>query len=76
MHNYNKINKPGKITRVPALMKMKNKLPAKLSFRLGFAFTLAVVAWLAGTGCATNTSTGTGMKPMKGGEHHMMLNNP
>jgi hypothetical protein len=50
-------------------MKTKYNLLNKISLYLGLVVALAFVS-----GCATNTSTGDGMKPMKGGEHQMMLN--
>lgn len=49
-------------------MKAKYKFLAKVSLIYGFALALAIV----GTGCATDT--GSQMKPMKGGEHMLMLN--
>ena len=49
-------------------MKMKNSLLTKISLCLGLAGALALAS-----GCATTTSTGDQMKPMKGGEHQMML---
>ena len=39
----------------------------------GIAFTIAMVAWLFGAGCATSTREDQ-MKPMKGAEHLLMLN--
>ena len=54
------------------LMKMKSKFLRKLNLGSGFAFVLAVAAWLPGTGCATHGDPGTGMKPMKAGEHSVM----
>lgn len=39
----------------------------------GVAFTIAMGAWLFGAGCATGTRADQ-MKPMKGGEHLLMLN--
>jgi hypothetical protein len=50
------------------VMKIKNNLLTKISFSLGLAIALAFAS-----GCATNTGTGDQMKPMKGGEHQMML---
>jgi hypothetical protein len=50
-------------------MKMKLNLLSKISLSLGLAGALAFAS-----GCATNSSTGDQMKPMKGGEHQMMLN--
>ena len=50
-------------------MKTKHNLLSKISLSLGFAGALAFAS-----GCATTTSTGDQMKPMKGGEHQMMLN--
>jgi hypothetical protein len=50
-------------------MKTKRNLLTKISLCLGLAVALAFVS-----GCSTTTSTGDGMKPMKGGEHLMMLN--
>ena len=49
-------------------MKIKNNLLTKISFSLGLAVALAFAS-----GCVTNTGTGDQMKPMKGGEHQMML---
>jgi hypothetical protein len=49
-------------------MKTKHNLLSKISLSLGLAVALAFAS-----GCATNTSTGDQMKPMKGGEHQMML---
>ena len=49
-------------------MKMKNNILSKISLSLGLAVALAFAS-----GCATNSSTGDQMKPMKGGEHQMML---
>jgi len=39
----------------------------------GVAFTIAMGSWLSGAGCATSTGADQ-MKPMKGGEHLLMLN--
>ena len=50
-------------------MKIKLNLLSKISLSLGLAVALAFAS-----GCATNSSTGDQMKPMKGGEHQMMLN--
>jgi hypothetical protein len=41
---------------------------SKISVSFGLAVALALAS-----GCATNSSTGDQMKPMKGGEHQMML---
>ena len=49
---------------------MKNILQTKLNLGWGFAFALAIAAWLP-AGCATS---GTDMADMKGGEHMLMLN--
>ncbi len=49
-------------------MKTKHNLLSKISLGLGLAVVLAFAS-----GCTTNTSTGDQMKPMKGGEHQMML---
>jgi hypothetical protein len=52
-------------------MKTKNSIVTKLLLSAGF---VAVVSFMSG--CATNTSSSTEqMKPMKGGEHMLMLNN-
>ena len=51
-------------------MQSKSNLFTKISFCFGLAVALAFAS-----GYSTNTSTGDGMKPMKGGEHQMMLNN-
>ena len=40
---------------------------------IGLGFGLALTLLLA-SGCKTNTSSGDGMRPMKGGEHQQMLN--
>ncbi len=50
-------------------MKIKNNLLSKISLCLGFAVVLAFAS-----GCSSTTRTGSGMQPMKGGEHQMMLN--
>ena len=50
-------------------MKTKNNLLNKIILCSALAITLAFAS-----GCATNTSTSDQMKPMKGGEHQMMLN--
>src|ERR1035437_692101 len=50
------------------VMKTKHNLLSKISLGLGLAVVLAFAS-----GCTTNTSTGDQMKPMKGGEHQMML---
>lgn len=50
-------------------MKIKHNPLAKISLCLGLAIALVFAG-----GCATNSSTGDQMKPMKGGEHQMMLN--
>ncbi len=50
-------------------MKTKNNILSKISLISGLAVALAFAS-----GCATNTSTSDQMKPMKGGEHQMMLN--
>ena len=50
-------------------MKIKNNLVAKLILGAGL-----VVGFSFLNGCATNSSTSDQMKPMKGGEHQMMLN--
>ena len=49
-------------------MKTKHNLLSKISLGLGLVVALAFAS-----GCTTNTSTGDQMKPMKGGEHQMML---
>ena len=49
-------------------MKTKHNHLRKISLSLGLAVALAFAS-----GCATNTTTGDQMKPMKGGEHQMML---
>ena len=54
-------------------MKMKNILASKFNIPAGLALTLAAAVWLTGAGCATQTEAGVGMKPMKGGEHLVML---
>ena len=48
-------------------MKMKNNILSKISLSLGLAVALAFAS-----GCATTSSSGDGMKPMKGGEHQIM----
>jgi len=50
------------------VMKTKHNLLSKISLGLGLAVVLAFAS-----GCTTNTSTGDQMKPMKGGEHQMVL---
>jgi hypothetical protein len=50
-------------------MKTKHNHLSKISLCLGLAVALAFAS-----GCATNSSTGDGMQPMKGGEHQQMLN--
>ena len=50
------------------VMKTKHNLLTKISLCLGLAVALAFAS-----GCATTTSSGDGMKPMKGGEHQIML---
>ena len=50
-------------------MKIKNNLVAKLILGAGLVAGLSFL-----NGCATNSSTSDQMKPMKGGEHQMMLN--
>ena len=50
-------------------MKTKNIIITKLILVAGLVSTLSFL-----NGCATNSSTGDQMKPMKGGEHQMMLN--
>ena len=50
-------------------MKTKHNLLNKITLGAGLAVALAFAS-----GCATNSSTGDQMKPMKGGEHQMMLN--
>ena len=50
-------------------MKTNHNLLNKITLGAGLAVALAFAS-----GCATNSSTGDGMKPMKGGEHQMMLN--
>ena len=52
-----------------AFMKIKNNLLAKLILGTGLVSALSFLS-----GCATTTNTGDQMKPMKGGEHQMMLN--
>ena len=49
-------------------MKTKYNLLSRISLSIGFAVALAFVS-----GCASNTGTSDGMKPMKGGEHQQML---
>ncbi len=51
-------------------MKTNLNLLTKISLCLGLAVALAFAS-----GCSTTTSVNDGMKPMKGGEHLMMLNN-
>jgi len=48
-------------------------LLAKLGLNSCLAAALTFLVWLTGTGCATNTGADQ-MKPMKGGEHMLMLN--
>jgi len=50
-------------------MKTNHNLLNKITLGAGLAVALAFAS-----GCATNSSTGDQMKPMKGGEHQMMLN--
>ena len=50
-------------------MKTKHTLLSKISLCLGLAVALAFAS-----GCSTTSSSGDGMKPMKGGEHQQMLN--
>ena len=50
-------------------MKARHNLLTKIMLCLGFAVVLAFAS-----GCSTSTNPGDGMKPMKGGEHLMMLN--
>ena len=50
-------------------MKTKHNLLSKISLSLGLMVALAFAS-----GCATTTDTDDQMKPMKGGEHQMMLN--
>ena len=50
-------------------MKIKLNLLTKISLCLGLAVALAFAS-----GCSSTTRTGSGMPPMKGGEHQMMLN--
>ena len=54
-------------------MKKTNRLRKHLG-RFALALAVAAVAWLPGTLSAQDTAAP--MKPMKGGEHLMMLNNP
>ena len=54
-------------------MKNTNQLQ-KYLVRSALALAVAAVAWLPGTARAQDTATP--MKPMKGGEHLMMLNKP
>jgi hypothetical protein len=49
-------------------MKTKHNLLSKITLGAGLVVALAFAS-----GCATNSSTGDAMKPMKGGEHQMML---
>jgi hypothetical protein len=51
------------------VMKTKHNHLSKISLCLGLAAALAFAS-----GCATNSSIGDGMKPMKGGEHQQMPN--
>ncbi len=54
---------------------MKNTNPlGKYLVRFALALAVAAVAWLPGMTRAQDTDTP--MKPMRGGEHLMMLNNP
>ncbi len=50
-------------------MKTKHNLLSKITLGAGLAVALAFAS-----GCSTTSSSGDGMKPMKGGEHQMMLN--
>lgn len=50
-------------------MKTEHNLLGRITLGAGLAVALAFAS-----GCATNSSTGDQMKPMKGGEHTMMLN--
>ena len=52
-----------------AFMKIKNNLLATLILGTGLVSALSFLS-----GCATTANTGDQMKPMKGGEHQMMLN--
>ena len=54
-------------------MKTLKNLLAKFSLNSCLAIALIFAVWLTGTGCATNTGAEQ-MKPMKGGEHLLMLN--
>jgi len=49
------------------VMKTKHSILRKISLCLGLAVALAFAS-----GCATNTSTGDGMKPMTSAEHQQM----
>lgn len=49
-------------------MKTKHNILGKIIFSSGLVFALAFAS-----GCATNTSTTDQMRPMKGGEHLLML---
>lgn len=62
----NNIGKKGKTAKA---MKTQNSIVTKLLLSAGL---VAVVSFMSG--CATNRSTADQMKPMKGGEHQMMLN--
>ena len=53
------------------MIKIKPNLFVKLSLASGLTLMLAFAA-----GCATNSASGDQMKPMKGGEHQMMLLKP
>ena len=52
-------------------MKTKHNILGKIILSSGLVVALAFAS-----GCATNSSTGDQMKPMKGGEHQMMLPKP
>lgn len=56
-------------TRKDTVMKTKHNLLSNITLGAGLAVALAFAS-----GCATNSSTGDPMTPMKGGEHQMMLN--
>ena len=49
------------------VVKTKYSILSKISLSLGLAVAVAFAS-----GCATNTSAGDQMKPMKGGEHQIM----
>ena len=53
------------------IMKAKNNIICKIGFGSGFTLALALAAWLPGTAHAQDAAKP--MKPMKGGEHMMML---